>query len=224
MSQPQRIPKAPRDADTGLLVSLPLHGGVNDCRPAVLEVDATGVNPARDRFGVEGKAVFFAGRHTAVSFRDHPLLHPRVLTIALWMSIAEDAEDQLARTPLVDRMNPFVADGYRLHAGPMGISGAVATRLGAVENAEHLIQLAPGRWYHLAMTFDTHAIRFYLDGSPLSSHPVAVAGTIIYGEMPTRLGIGSRVTGVTSHHIGRISDLALYDGALTPTEIRSLVR
>jgi hypothetical protein len=85
-------------------------------------------------------------------------------------------------------------------------AGAVATGLGA----------SPGRWTHLAITFDGTVLRLYKDGVLLATDPTNGASS----ATNRALTIGSS-DGVSNLFAGDLDELAIYDRALPEDRVRA---
>lgn len=77
------------------------------------------------------------------------------------------------------------------------------------------ISVADGRWHHAVMTRDGGVVKGYLDGQLFDS--VSQVGTASYNY--SDIGIGSNTYGNDSFFAGAIDEVALYDHALTATDV-----
>ena len=83
--------------------------------------------------------------------------------------------------------------------------------------------LATGQWVHVAMTYDTNAVRLYYNGTLDGSQ--AIAPSQVIDSSTTDLLIGAAFTGggTSEHFSGLIDELSLYSRALSSTEIQAIV-
>jgi hypothetical protein len=81
------------------------------------------------------------------------------------------------------------------------------------------VKLAPGRWYHVAVTYDGVTIRFYVDGQLTPYQPAA---NLVFGTVTEPLTIGADLPGGDEYFDGQLSDAKLFDQALTADQVRAL--
>ena len=83
--------------------------------------------------------------------------------------------------------------------------------------------LAPGVWYHVAMTFDGSNLRGYVNGELDGTFPMS--GTVRATDYALRIGAYAPVSGSTANHAffpGKIDELSLYNRALSAEEIKDI--
>jgi hypothetical protein len=71
--------------------------------------------------------------------------------------------------------------------------------------------------HYLVEVYDGTLVRLYVDGSPVSSSPAT--GAISNYDTTNGLGIGSGYSATRASLGGRIDEVAVYDGVLTPEQI-----
>jgi hypothetical protein len=77
------------------------------------------------------------------------------------------------------------------------------------------------RWVHVALTFDHHEVRLYVDGTAVGA--VAYAQAISLDTMSYIVGgVAQADNSVTTRFTGKIDEVVLYTRALTPAEIGGL--
>jgi hypothetical protein len=86
--------------------------------------------------------------------------------------------------------------------------------------------LTKGAWVHVAMTFDSHELRLYVNGKPAASGPYLMAippdpSSIVFGGAETE-NSNAQAANVVSRLAARLDELVLYDRALSPTEVSQL--
>lgn len=74
------------------------------------------------------------------------------------------------------------------------------------------------QWHHFAATWDGVNMKLYYDGSVVGS-PVPLTGAMLSGNLKTSIGMGAQ-NQFFLH--GNIAELALYNTALTPTQISNV--
>ena len=207
------------------LVWLPLRGDATPAGPCP-PVHTEGVTPARNRFGVPQGAVQLDGVRGVIRLDDAVTVRPPALTVAVWYQPRPSLDDRVRWMPLVDRMNAFVPDGYRLHVAEDGVMASVATGPGGtmVELFEAPCQFVSGRWHHLSLTYDGQRLSFHLDGRVVRTKDAEHPGPLWYGTLQTPLGIGARASGPTSRLLGALEDLRVWDRALSAAELEVVRR
>ena len=74
-----------------------------------------------------------------------------------------------------------------------------------------------GEWYHIGFTWDGEFIRYFVNGAVQGQF--AINGTMQYSSLPLFFGSAG---GVDQTLFGSLDDIAMYNRALTPTEITQL--
>jgi hypothetical protein len=78
-----------------------------------------------------------------------------------------------------------------------------------------------GRWVHVAMTFDTQAVRLYVDGNPVGatpyqqSLPLELSALVVGGAEQQDRTVGGRFP-------GKIDDVAVYARTLAPADLAAM--
>ena len=80
--------------------------------------------------------------------------------------------------------------------------------------------IASKRWIHLAGTYDGSRATLYVNGAEVDSSPVS--GGFSADTTPVILGGNGNAAEITERFPGSIDELALYNRALSPQEIRAL--
>jgi len=82
--------------------------------------------------------------------------------------------------------------------------------------------LTPGKWEHIAMTWDSKTRDFilYQNGVEVNRMLFDVAPQIPYGYYCTEINVGRNVQTGSDYLVGWLDELAVYKRALTPGEIR----
>jgi len=187
--------------------------------------DAVGANHGALRNGAGfspgnvGQAFSLDGSTGFVDIPDAPALRPVSLTLEAW--VAFDAIPGI-RVVFDKLAGTGINTSYALWLENGSLRGAVgdATARGPVLSVG--FSPVPGRFYHLAYTFDDGAKRqtLYLDGSSVATGTVANA--IGYDAQPLLLGRG-RQNGTANFFLqGRIDEAAIYNRALNGVEIALL--
>jgi chitodextrinase len=108
-------------------------------------------------------------------------------------------------------------DNYYLEAGtPQGTPAAGANAGSLHVNALGSVSLPLNVWSHLAATYDGTALRLYVNGTQVSSQPLA--GVLATSTDPLEIG-GDSLYG--QFFRGTIDEVRIYNVALTPTQIQT---
>lgn len=165
--------------------------------------------------GRRGSALSFDGVNDYVSVTRQPILEPSAaLTLALWIY----ATKQDARQRLIAKWNATVS-GFDLHLWDSndvefyflvaGVGyGYVVSSYASYFNA----------WHHLAVTYDFAGVgsKLYINGIQVNSSSQTV--TPAYTNVDLTIG-----NVFSDHHFGgRLSDVRMYNRALTAAEIKRL--
>ncbi len=179
--------------------------------------------------GISGLALALDGVDDFVAVPNAPTLNPaNALTLAAWYrpaSFAGTGNDPIIDKGFVSHDPPF----YQYHLGVGGdqysgssqghftfnvtIGGHVFsenTRSGFWE---------PGKWYHIAGTFDGTNAVFYVNGQVVSTSPVSGA----MQDFGTDIHLG-KFANLDRYLAGTVDDIRIYERALTQAEISLLVQ
>jgi hypothetical protein len=171
---------------------------------------------------VEGKVglgMWCDGTSGHIRVRHSAELEPSRLTVESWVCLDELPARGTKRW-LVNKNGHGWTDGYYgllicgdKVVGDLNIGGEKENRFEAWSDAG---ALAPGRWHHLAMTYDGAALRVYRDGESVAQTDVG---------KPREPGRGALVIGRWAngyHHLrGVLDEVRIYRRALSAREIRA---
>ncbi|HYF51877.1 MAG TPA: LamG-like jellyroll fold domain-containing protein, partial [Planctomycetota bacterium] len=151
------------------------------------------------------------GINDFVESPNKPSLNPAAqLTLSAWVNMAE----LNATSKAVIAKTSSLGAQYCLVILPKGRLRATVANSGV----SGVTVLAPGRWYHLAVTYDGVALKLYVNGVLDSS--VAKSGAMTDCGANVRVGQG---TGTESLYFsGTLDDVRIYNQALTAGEINGL--
>ena len=176
-----------------------------------------GVTPVPGKRGV---ALACDGKTGYVEAPDSPALEPGEMTIEAWIYLRYYPWGGDVRRWIVSKNAHEETDGhYGLLVKGSGV-GAILNIGGMKADAfeawsdQGLVSLR--RWHHVAMTYDGHDLRAYLDGKPVAS--TAINRKRTPGSTP--LAIGRRQDGY-SYFAGAIDEVRLYKQALSDDEVRA---
>jgi hypothetical protein len=170
--------------------------------------------------GKVGQAFSLDGRDDFIEIPDAPALRPVSLTLEAWVKF--DATSGL-RVIFSKPVGTGISDSYALWLQDRSLRGAVgdAAGIGTVLVFTNFSPI-PGRWYHLAYTFDdsTKQQVLYVDGIQVGTGTASKSAG--YDTQPLLLGRDTE-NGVPNFFLqGRIDEAAIYNRALSPMEIASI--
>jgi hypothetical protein len=203
------------------LALYPLDGGA---REVVAGADGAlaGTKPAEDRSGNPRGAIALAGKdHVDLGVRSEP----ERFSLAIWIRPARPNREQVifskasssprAREKWLELRTDSFGRVVLKVPGESPFESGVATAQ----------KLAPNRWTHVAATFDGERAALYLDGAPAGEARVAPfeasRGPAFVGARPDLQGGRAKFAPLFE---GRLDDLRIFRGALTPDEVLALAR
>lgn len=138
------------------------------------------------------------------------------ITVSLWIKLASSSNDGKIFAKWSDSPEAFQ---YLVQ-----INGSdeplFAIFNGGTSIAQGSTTLSVGVWYHIVGTYDGITVRVDLDGVEDGSTPNT--GTMSSTAAPVRIGAGSGGSGTENPFDGDIGHCAIWDVALTASEIESL--
>ncbi len=157
-------------------------------------------------------------RHAALA-KNHPALSPQgAFTLEMWIQPGPELDAHYPSAFLLDKK--YVAhDDYQLLLGAPDKQGArvIQAVLGFGDSSSSFhskpVKFDPGRWYHVAMTYDgAGTVSFFVNGNPWGSSRASGRGSISPGKHV--LSIGDRVGSLYHGFPGRIDQVRISRGAL----------
>ncbi|MGQ9730840.1 MAG: beta-L-arabinofuranosidase domain-containing protein [Candidatus Zipacnadales bacterium] len=194
-----------------LMLASPLDG--NGAPTIGVLESATNIEPAEDRHGQGGGAVYFGGEGCALKYR-LPYFPERDYTFHAWIrpeGLPADRLHQVFSAWAMGMDDPLriVIQGNELFAR-IEASVGYSTAPVPVEN---------DRWYHVAAVKEGAKLSLYVDGK--LREKVDVPEWIATSAMNVAVGANPNYRG-NECFCGRIDDFAFYARALTAEEIRSI--
>jgi concanavalin A-like lectin/glucanase superfamily protein len=151
---------------------------------------------------------------------------PAVLLIGVSVAIAE-TRARNRDAPRRRRVGIGVGAACAVVLGALLVAGVLDPKVGSplvpagggtfgggTAHADGVASEPPGRWSHLALTYDGTRLRMYVDGRRVSS--LAATGSILRTSHPLWIG-GNRPYGEYFH--GTIDEVRVYDRALSPSSV-----
>ncbi len=189
---------------------------------------------APDRFGVANKAYYFdKGGNIEIPY--NPVLNPsKELTISMWIKRDSSRADNYLLA--LNRWN-----GYKLQLQSANkVFFTVKTTTGAKDKDNESVTLARNKWYHIATTYKSGEMNFYIDGTLVKSWtdvtgdlaPVKSNINLTIGQdLPTSLYVNDEKDNADGNNFngpwggyynGTMDDVRMYNAVLTSTQITSL--
>jgi hypothetical protein len=171
-------------------------------------------NGAGFRFGKVGQAFNLNGTNQYVSVSDSPSLRPANVTVDGWFNFSSTSgEIVLFGKPV----GGGVQDSYVafLNNGTL-FAGVNDTDLISASFSPSL-----NTWYHIALTYGNSSETLYINGIAVAS--VALSTVILYDTHDFLIGADSDNGTIGFFFPGMIDEVELFNRALSPTEIQSIV-
>lgn len=203
------------------LAVYPLDG---DAREAIAGADGAlvGTRPAEDRAGDPRGAIALGGKdHVDLGVRSEP----ERLSLSVWVRPARGDREQVIFSKL--STSPRAREKWlELRVATFGRVTLKVPNASPFDNGVTTSQkLASNRWTHVAATYDGERAAVYLDGALAGEARVepfeASRGPVFLGARPDAQGKRARLAPLFE---GRLDDLRVFRGALSPDEVLALAR
>ena len=211
---PNASPTLPANLQTGLIAYYPFNGNANDESGNANNGTVNGATLTSDRFGNANKAYRFNGVNNNITA--NPLTQiTNQISFSLWSKNRTNGSG-FAYKGLITNQNNTSA-GFLLQTVSSGLEyDFVIAAGGGYHDLYGTTARAYDTWEHLVCTFDGSIMKLYKNGV------LDATGTIgSYALASTELlYIGSRF--LTEYFEGDLDDIAIYNRALSPTEVQEL--
>ncbi len=208
---------------TGLVAWYPFNGNANDESGNGNNGTNNGATLTTDRFGVSGKAYSFNGVSSFIEVNNDSSLCLPIYSISAWvkpngyyLSGTDDANYILGKG------NDFNDGHYSLHYKTISQKARASIGVGSsglyVNSTSDILS---SDWVHIASTWDGNNLKIYINGS--LENLVSVASNV-QGINSENLYFGTMAANTTWPYWlnGKLDDIAIYNRALTPSEITQL--
>ena len=177
-------------------------------------------NGASFATGKVGQALKFDGANDYVTFPDAPSLRPLSLSLEAWVRF--DATPTGIRSIIAKPLGNSFLDTYTIWWENGNLRAGISDNGGAGAWFSYPFSPVPGRWYHIAYTFNDAINQqvFYLDGVTIAIGTETKSPS--YDTRPLLLGADIENGGFNYFFQGAIDEVALYNRALTAQEIASV--
>lgn len=191
----------PPPVDTGTVGLWHFHdnGGSTFVDTSGYNHNGTLYNGSWATYGKFGSAGVFNGSSTYAEIPDASIFDLRTLTIEGWFKLYDRGTQLLLRR----RMTTGTEEAYRIETRDWKFYGIIR----GGPSVQSTTQLIPGRWYHLAFTYDGQTLRIYVngqlegstsysDGIPASMGPVILGRNSAYSDYMNGQIQGLRISNV----------------------------
>ena len=194
----------------GFVVDASQHGYVGAVKGAVVTA------------GIAGNALGFDGKDDYVEVASTPWLSaPSAFTLCAWVNVVAWKNPNKAMDYLIskDDWKSSGAHGYLLRYRQAGILNFTLADSGW-HNSTSTRKASLGEWHHAAVTYDGHTSKLFMDGEREGND--IVTGAIEPSDVPLRIGQAAydKARGIR----GRIDEVAIFNRALSPDEVRTVFR
>jgi len=170
--------------------------------------------------GKLGRAAHFDGMGSSVYKPHAPELEPDHLTLEAWVRLGKLPAGKDRRKWIISKNANELADGHYALTIRGDTAGAYLNFGGGNRNKADAWSPAgairPGRWHHLAMTYDGTDLKVYVDAALVASRTVGRKRSKGKGE----LRIAQRVDGFTTLE-GDVDEARVYSRALPAAELKA---
>ncbi len=169
--------------------------------------------------GVSGSALSFDGVNDVVTAPYHPDLWPtQSVTAEAWVKLDRLPAAGTGATVLLNGNG--VASTWSYYLSPIE-GGHVQWSLFTGDGIRRITSdtaLVPGRWYHLAGTYDRSASRLYVDGE-LAAEATGITAALISRSYPLTIGAYYYGSALSQMLAGAIDEVAIHARSLSASEI-----
>jgi len=170
--------------------------------------------------GKVGQAFALNGTDAFIEIPDAPTLRPVSLTLEAWLAF--DATFSRDGVIVAKPAGQVGSASFKLSRDHGLLNGVIGDASGVGRATTVGFSPVPGRFYHVAFTFDSGTMQqsLYLDGVRVQT--ASATKSIAYDGQPLLLG-GDSFNGTPTGSLqGRIDEASIYNRALTPLEIASI--
>lgn len=167
-------------------------------------------------------AIVLSGTNDYIYINDNALIRPSNLTISVWFNAKV-----ISSAALVSKAwsgppwsFPYVTWLLRINnatqiEADLGTPGAYSASVWSVS------AISPGYWYHICMTYDGYNIKLYLNSYFIGPAKSWTSG-IGYTTRPILIGADHSSAPASEYFNGTISDVKIYNRALSDNEISGI--
>jgi len=199
-----------------LALYLPFGGDTEDHSTNGTDGVNAGATLTQDRLGQASSAYAFNGSGTQIYVPDASALDVTNLTLAFWFKVSSHA----TVSELVNKFGGSgnISYGTEIQDSDRKIRFRICTDGSNPSDCASSTAIATGVWHHFAGTYDGLTMRVYINGELENS--LAKPGNIFNSTEPLRIGTYGYYPW---WFCGSIDEVAVWNRALSETEIRALV-
>lgn len=220
----------------GLIAQYNFDGDANDISGYNLNGTIHGAILTADRNNTANKAydfdyvnASFGNQNDEIYIPYSPLMNVNNITVSLWLYPRSYYWNGNTNNPFSTIINRFQygysnpnGQAWGIIFNQTSVTGfIVGTNGTGSANAVSNQKLTLNKWYHLVMTYNESQVRLYINGTLKAtqnySSPMNTSG-----NSGISIGESNQANGYWNHTDGKIDDVAIWDRALTPTEIQQL--
>ncbi|MBO6517515.1 MAG: T9SS type A sorting domain-containing protein [Bacteroidia bacterium] len=223
---------------SGLIGYWPFSGNANDQSSNTNHGKVTGAQLTTDRFGVSDAAYYFDGNNDFINLGNHSSLFPQSITVNIWFQYTAGSRTSV----LVGSSNSLNGEwGLNIlnSSTNVGLAGGIAAGSNNHAISYHSFDhYDDGNWHMVTLVYTTsnkNRMAFYIDGcfqgynnSNGSSGGFSGNDRLTFNTSEDWIiGAHSQYFSSTNnagprYFLGKLDDLAIYDRALTPMEIKKM--
>jgi hypothetical protein len=205
----------------GLIAWYPFHGNTKDESGNKNNGTNNGAVITTDRFGKAKDAYSFNGTNSYISVPSSASLESptKRLTMSAWVNLAGVSLAGDPWNPILSKTNSITNSfmyAFAVFDNPASSLYAVTNSWSTNTSASY--NFALNKWYMVTVVLDSIKAYFYVNGSLVSTNTFAT--NIVHDTRP--LTIGSDPPGENEVCNGKLDDIAIWNRALTGSEVKQL--
>jgi len=213
----------PTSLQTGLVGYWPFCGNANDASGNGNNGTVNGATLTSDRYGNTSSAYNFNGSSNYIDVGNNNSLNSNIVTISAWYNAVDyGSSAQGFQGNLVSKREQSGWGGayqLALMSNPSNLVYAPYTIAGQNGNVYSTLQPL-GQWIHVVYVHDLNSARIYING--VLSGTTLVSGGLTFNNLPVWFGARPNAGGLSHFFNGKLDDIAIWNRALTATEIQQL--
>jgi hypothetical protein len=213
----------PTSLQTGLVGYWPFCGNANDASGNGNNGAVNGATLTTDRFGNTSSAYNFNGSSNYIDVGNNNSLNSNIVTISAWYNAVDyGSSAQGFQGNLVSKREQSGWGGayqLALMSNPSNLVYAPYTISGQNGNVYSTLQPL-GQWIHVVYVHDLNSARIYING--VLSGTTIVSGGLTSNNLPVWFGARPNAGGLSHFFNGKLDDIAIWNRALTVSEIQQL--
>lgn len=206
----------PASIQNGLIAFYPFCGNANDVSGNGFNGTVNGATLTTDRFGTANSAYAFNGSNAFISVTGNERFVSPRMTISTWVLFNQMSSQGLQYLVLGNSSNTAWSCTYR---APNNSNNLRRNQGCGLRDHDWAVNYSPNTWYHVVYVITDTAISSYVNGTFISSQP---SSPFQSGCSSYILNIGLDAFSFPEYLNGKMDDIAIWDRALTPCEVRQM--